>query len=410
MKYNGLWMGAVSLLMAGFLQAGDWSQLHGPNRNGAASADEPVPALWTADGPSVRWSRPVGDGYAGPVVVGDRVWLFHRVGAVDRLEAFSVTDGQSICADEQPSRYVDRMGHHSGPRAVPAVDDQRVFAFGADGVLRAVDRQTGKRIWTVDTADRYGSEDGFFGRVCSPLVEGDQVVVQVGGPKQAGIVAFDRATGEQRWHVTDHEAGYASPVAATMKGRRELFCLTREGLVVIDPKPGRVLFERRFRAAMHASVNAATPIIVDDSILLTASYETGAALLRRTGDGVQERWASDEAISSQYVTPVVHDGFIYGVDGREASGFRLRCVEWATGRVRWTVDPFAVSSLILVRDHLLILTERGELILAPASPEAFAPVARAQVLGHGTRAYPALANKHFYARDPRRLSCFKMSE
>jgi len=400
-RFIGMIAVGCALALGAAAQAENWPQWMGPDRNGVS--DEAISTAWPAAGPPVRWSAAVGVGYAGPAVVGDRLYLFHRVGDEDRLESRSADTGKAIWSDAAPARYVDRMGHNSGPRAVPTVAGGRVFAHGSDGFLRCVEASGGKRLWSVDTAERFGTEDGFFGRVCSPLVEGDRVILNVGGREGAGIVAFDVKDGTVVWKSTDHEAGYASPVAATIGGRRYVFVFTRAGVVALNPADGSVYFQKRYRARAHASVNAATPLVLGDKLFVSASYNVGAGLWQ-IGDGEpQVIWSADDVLSNQYATSVHRDGFLYGFDGRSATGFRLRCVGAATGKVCWTVDPFPEGSLILAGDHLLILTAAGELIAAPASPEGFKPAARASILGNETRAQPALAGGFYYARGPKKL-------
>jgi len=159
---------------------------------------------------------------------------------------------------------------------------------------------------------------------------------------------------------------------------------------------------------MNASVNAATPLVVGDLVFLSASYQTGAALLRVEGNSVEKIWGADDVLSNHYATSVYADGFLFGFDGRQEYGENLRCVEFKTGKIRWSGDRFGAGTVILAGKRLLILTENGELLLAPASSDGFKTVARAQLLPNGVRAYPALADGHLYARSKDTLVCIDL--
>jgi outer membrane protein assembly factor BamB len=383
----------------------DWPQFLGPTRDGTY-AGSAVAKAWPDAGPRVVWRRDVGQGFSGPVVVGGRLFLFHRVDDREVLDCLDARTGEPLWSDSAPTSYVDDFGFDEGPRATPAVSSGRVFTFGAQGNLICRDVSTGKPVWSVDTAAKYNAPKGFFGMACSPLVEGDRVIVIVGGKPGAGVVAFDAKTGEPAWQSTDDEAGYASPVVASLAdGRRRVFVFTAGGLNVLDPRDGAVESRFPWRAPVRASVNAATPLVGRDKVFLSASYEAGAALLRIEGKALKPIWSGDDTLSSHYSTPVLHKGLLFGFHGRQEQGPSLRCVELTTAKVRWEQEGLGAGSIILAGDKLLILTEKGELILAPATADGFKPVSRAQILPFECRAHPALAEGRLYARGKGKLVC-----
>ena len=169
-----------------------------------------------------------------------------------------------------------------------------------------------------------------------------------------------------------------------------------------------MLYQYRWRARQAASVNAATPIVANDRIFLSASYSTGAVLLQVANNSVKPIWSGDESMSNHYSTSVLKDGYLYGFDGRQEFGQTLRCVELATGKVMWNVDGFGAGTLLIAGDTLVITRESGELALATASPKAFRFNARAQLIKGVVRAYPALANGRYYVRNDRQLAAFDL--
>jgi outer membrane protein assembly factor BamB len=300
------------------------------------------------------------------------------------------------------------MGHDPGPRSTPAIADGLVFTFGAEGMLSCWSLAGGAKTWSVDTKKEFGARQGFFGLACSPLVEGGTIIVNVGGRSGAGIVAFDKAKGKVLWKTSEDEASYASPVAATIGGRRVLFVLTREVLEALGPTDGKSFFHYPWRPSMHASVSGATPLVIGDQIFLSACYDKGATLLRFKEGTPEQVWSSDEALSSHYATAVHRDGFLYGFDGRADPGFQpptLRCVELKTGKVRWSEGSMKAGTVTLAGDQLLVLTGSGELLRASATPDGFKMSARAQILGLEARAHPALADGLFFARSKDKLVC-----
>jgi outer membrane protein assembly factor BamB len=285
-----------------------------------------------------------------------------------------------------------------------------VYTFGAEGVLHALDLATGKRLWRVDTHSKFGVRKGFFGAAASPLVEGGVVYLNVGGPKGAGLVAFDVRDGKVLWTATNDEAGYSSPIAATIDRVRSILCFTRAGLVAADPASGKIRFQFPWRSRTNASVNAAVPVVSGDLVFLSASYNTGAIVLRVAGNQIEKLWSSDDALSSHYASSVSKDGYLFGFHGRQEFGQSLRCVELKTGKVRWSVDGFGAGTVTLLADRLLIVREDGEALLAAASPQAFRPQTKARLLPAVVRSYPAVADGRVYLRNEKTLIAYSLTD
>ena len=388
--------------------AADWPQLHGPTRDGIYVAVGLADA-WPKEGPPLLWQKQIGAGFAGPVVAGGKVILFHRIEDSEVVQALDAKSGAELWRFDYPTAYVDGFGFDPGPRGVPTIADGKVFTFGAEGTLHCLDLATGAKVWSVATKKDFSARLGFFGLACSPLVEGNAVLVNIGGENGAGIVAFEKATGKVLWKATDDEASYSSPVAADIGGKRLALFLTRGHLFALTPTDGKVAFEFPFKPPMQASVTGASPLVTGDTILLTASYGTGATALRVARGKPEKLWASDDILSSQYASVVQRDGFIYGLDGRVDTGPKpsLRCVELKTGKVRWSKAGFGGGTLLLAGDQLLALTVQGELVRAAATPAGYQETARAQVAPF-VRAYPALADGLFYARSKDKLLCLDL--
>lgn len=390
--------------------AGDWPQILGPHRNGVADGERIQP--WGAGGPRTLWTYPLGEGYAGPAVLGERVVVFHRVGDIERVEALDAATGQSRWKADFRATYAPGVDPDTGPRCVPLIHDGAVYVYGAAGDLHGVKLADGKKLWSRSMLRDFNGDEGYFGAGSSPLVVAGRLLVNVGGRAGAGLVAVGLSDGATLWQATDERASYSAPTAVVLDGRPHAVFVTRLNVVCVDPRDGVVRVRFPF-GQRGATVNAATPLVGEFGLFVTASYGVGARLAKFSRNGFELVWENDESLSSQYPTPVVRDGFLYGVHGREDVGVgQLRCVEAATGKVRWSVPDFGMAHLILTGDRLLVLSVQGRLRLATASPDRLDTLATATVSTSVTRALPALANGRLYVRETSgqggNLRCFNL--
>lgn len=408
----------VSTICSGAAIAGDWPQILGPNRNGIAQ-NESIADSWPAGKPEFVWQRPVGDGYAGISVKQNTAILFHRVDDEEIAEGMNAQTGQKLWRFTSPTEYVPSFNPDAGPRAAPVIHDELVYLYGARGNLSCVRLKDGQQIWQRDTFADFSNRrpsrgepaEGYFGFASSPIIEGDALLLNVGGSgKDAGIVAFDRKTGKTLWTATDERASYSSPVAATIDGQRHIVFATRLKVVSVAPENGRVLFEFPF-GKLGPAVTAANPLVLGNSIFITGSYQFGAVLARAGHSGALEVWSSDEILSSQYTTAIAHDGMLFGIHGRQDSApAELRCINPITRQVMWKETGFGYATLILADEKLLIMKTDGELILAAADTRKYRELARATLFEGRvtTRALPSLSNGLFYIRDGQTLKCFDL--
>jgi len=378
------------------LSAGDWPQHLGPARNGFyADAD----FTWSGGPLQTAWTRKVGAGFAPPVAAGGKVFIFHRLNDEEIIEALDARTGKLLWKAAYSTGYRDDFGFDEGPRGAPCVAGATIYTYGAEGTLTASDAATGKRLWQRNAMKDFGAPKGYFGAVCAPVVFENKVLVGVGGANGGGIVAFGQSDGKTHWQALSDEAGYSSPVIAPLNGQPRAVFFTRTGLAVLDPRDGKVHAQHRWRSRSAASVNAATPLVSGNQIFLTASYGTGAVLLDLSSGQPKEVWSGDDSLSAHYATPVLKDGFLYGYHGRQEMGAELRCVEWKTGKVRWTNERFGAGSIVLVRNRILMVRETGQVVLAEANPAGFQGVATHKAFDGGVRAYPAIAGGMLFLRN-----------
>lgn len=389
----------------------DWPQFLGPERTGSTSDPTPLLEKFPDTGPTVLWKYSLGTGFAGPIVSQGTVFIFHRLGGEAHLQALVAQTGVKQWDFTYATDYQDSFGFDNGPRACPTVAGERVFLYGAEGKVHALARESGKLLWKRDMVQDFGSEQGFFGRAGAPLVVEDRVIIQPGGAA-ASVVALDATTGKTLWKAGHQEAGYASPILWKNAPGSCIVCLLREGLLGLSPKDGKVVFEKAYRSSMNASVNAATPVPLDtQQFFTTACYGTGAALWQQGSGSLESVWKETDKLDGHYATPVFSQGHLFGMHGRQdmGSGPELRCIEAATGKLKWASGRLGAADVIAADGKLLVVTERGELILAEQNASAWKILDRGQIMGAGHRSPPALAQGILYARDKEKLVAIKLT-
>jgi outer membrane protein assembly factor BamB len=418
-------------------EGSDWPTFLGPNADGS-SPEKGILTAWPKAGLKQLWECSLGVGYAPPVVANGRLFHFDRFGDNARVTARNAETGELIWKFEYPTAYEDIYGYDSGPRACPVVDGDRLYVHGAEGMLYSLTAADGMEVWKVDTKATYRFHQNFFGVGSVPVVDGDLLIVPVGGsPKGprptdlrmakgdgSAIVAFDKKTGEERYKFGDELASYASPTIATIGGKRVGLYFARGGLLGFDPRAGKQLFHYKWRSRLEESVNASNPVVVGDTVLLTECYEKGAALVKVAADGKlgtvwsdAEKDTLDKSLMGHWCTPAYHDGFVYGSSGRHTNEASLRCVDWKTGDVKWEERRTTRTMLLKVDGHLVSFAENGELRLVKLNPQKYEEVARWEVPGltYPSWAPPILSRGLLYlrgkdetVRNGHKLMCFEL--
>lgn len=399
-------VGSMLVLSTISLRAGDWPQILGPHRNGIAEK-ESLRTEWGSAKLAPLWSVACGSGLAGVVVGEGTVVLFHRQNDEEMLSAFDAVTGQPRWAKGFPTTFQAAIVDDDGPRAVPTIAGGKIFAYGAQGRLICVDFKTGAAIWNRETHKEFNAPGGYFGAGSAPLVEGKLVIVNVGGPKGAGMVAFDVATGKPVWRTSDELASYAAPISATIDGQRRVLAITRYQFLGLDPASGAEMFRVPF-GARGPTVNGASPVLIGQSAFLTASYGIGAKSVKLAANSAAVTW-ENEILSSQYSTPIIHDGMVFGVDGRQDGGpVSLKCFDPATRQMKWEESLPQYATLIAADGLLLVMQTDGVLRVIALDVGKYVEKATLKLLTGTTRPLPALANGRLYVRNERMLACFDL--
>jgi outer membrane protein assembly factor BamB len=385
-------------------QVVDSPQFMGANRDGVLRGVK-LATDWKTMPPKELWRQPIGAGWSSFAVVQGRAFTQEQRGEEELVTCYDLFTGRLLWAHTDRARFFQWQGGE-GPRATPTVDGGRVFTYGSTGILNCLDAATGQRVWSRAVLTENALENIEWGMSTSPLVVDGLVIVTGGKTEGPVLFAYDRETGGPRWKAGRDFASYASPIVATLAGRRVILSNNATSLAACDPADGAVLMEYRWGEAKwpKGSQPVALP---DDRVFVSAGYGMGCRLVKvaASADGklaATELWRSIR-MKTQFNSAMVRDGFLYGLDDA-----RLACVDLATGERRWKDGRFGSGQSLLVGDVVLVQSEPGAVFLCGAQPDGYRELARLEALRSKTWNYPTLAGRYLLVRNDREAACFEL--
>ena len=415
----------------------DWPGFLGINGQ-SKSSETGILTDWSDGKLKMLWQRETGEGYGMGSVAQGRFYHFGLIDSKATLVCVNAETGKEIWKFAYQSDYKDLYGYDSGPRASPVIDDGRVYIYGVEGQLHCLNAYSGEPIWNINLSKRFAVIQNFFGVASTPVVYEDLLLVMVGGspneskkappgaldqvqPNGSGIVGLDKVTGKIKFQCVDDLASYSSLKLSQLEGQPILLAFMRDALFGIKPGEGKVAFRFPWRAKKLESVNAAMPIAIeDDHVLITECYEKGAALLKFSNLKPELVWSDqgkrDVALKSHWCTPILAGDVMYGCSGRNPGTSQLRCVDWKTGQVKWSKSGLGRSSLAMVDGHLIVLGEKGELMLIKQNQNKFELVTKYQPgpSGGGVKfqepcwAAPIISHGLLLVRGKKTIACFDL--
>ncbi len=385
------------------LKPAEWPGFRGPGRDGVARGVR-INTDWTSSPPVPLWHRPIGPGWSSFAVNGDLLYTQEQRGEDEIVACYRVGNGEPIWRHRDKVRFWESNGG-AGPRATPTLVNGRVYAFGATGILNALDAGNGAVVWSRDVAADTDKKIPMWGFSSSPLVIDDLVVVAASGK----LVAYDIATGKSRWFGPDLPGSYSSPHRATIDGVEQILLLTASGATSVSPTDGKVLWQHSWPEGTTIVQPAMTS---DGDVLINSLTATGGLGIRRLavahGSGgwtVTERWTST-GLKPYFNDFVVHNGHAYGFDGAI-----LSCIDLQDGKRKWKGGRYGDGQLVLLPDQdlLLVVSEEGELALVKATPDQFTEIARVKAIDGKTWNHPVLVRDYLLVRNGEEMAAFKLS-
>ncbi|EMI20797.1 secreted protein [Rhodopirellula maiorica SM1] len=377
----------IACIFPATLVAEDWYRWRGPDLNGISSETD-----WKAEWPSgklpIAWTIDVGTGFSSVVVQDNRVYTLGHVDDHAVVYCVDASDGHVIWKHAYPAS-LDARDFEGGPTTTPTIDGDRLYVLSRAGALFCFDNQSGEVRWQKQIADVAEVRLPGWGFAAAPLVVGDKLVLTLG---ESGAVV-NKHNGDLIWSSPDRECGYASPVP--IHETHTVVFPSGRSFTGVDLETGQPQWSLRWLTSFGC--NAADPIIHDGKMFLCSGYNRGAALFQLTDDEPELIWKNKNMLNQLHGS-LLYDGHLYGIDGDMEAGARLTCLSWETGEVVWSEDELKPGGLSLADGKLIVLTEVGELVLAPATPNGFHEISRAKVLDGKCWTVPVLSSGRVFCR------------
>lgn len=382
----------VALVSAPITQASDWHAFRGPQQDGT-STESKWSAKFPADGPKILWKKNVGTGAASVVVSGEHAITMGNRNGRDFVVSLNPETGEENWSFDYECAFDKRM-FDGGTASTPTIDGDHVYTLSYDGHIHCLTLKDGKRVWAKHARQDFGGKLSRWKYAGSPLVLGNAVIFDIGG-KTNSTLALNKKTGAKLWGSDSGNAGYATPVS--FKAGRSTGVVVAKGTYVIghDAKTGRKLFSFPWKTSYD--VNAATPIILGDKILVSNGYGPGGTAMFSLSGQPKRLWFNSD-LKPKTSSPVTYKGAIYGVS---QIGGKLLCINAASGKTMWEERGFGGGTLTLAGDKIIALSDRGELVIAQATTSGFKPISRAKILSGTCWVNPVLANGRLYCKNNR---------
>ena len=388
------------------VSAQDWPQWRGPNRDGGATGFT-EPAAWP-DTLKQQWKVDIGSGYATPLLVGNRLYTFTRQGNEEVLQALDAATGKSVWRTSYAApfeMFAATAKHGPGPKSTPAFANGRIFTFGMSSIVTAFDAASGRQLWQKPVP----AQQPMFHTGMSPVVDGDRVIIHVGGPKDTGLVAYDVATGAERWKWTGDSPAYGSPIIAELAGTRQVVVFTNQYLVGVAAANGQLLWQRPFTTPSNTT--SQTPIIYKDMVI-QAGRENGFTAFRVVRNGTswstENMWRTDEA-SVHMSNSVVVDSVLYGLSHLNSGQYFA--LDLDSGKVLWKSEPRQAENAAVVKagTTLFLLQNDAKLIILKANRSGFNPVKRYEVATGETWSQPVVSGNRIFVKDVSNLTLWTLN-
>jgi outer membrane protein assembly factor BamB len=399
-----------------------WPAYRGGNGEGITT--ELIATSWPTQGLKLVWRVPIPGGFSSFAIAegktytvvtrdieGVRSEVCIALGARDGKELWATPTGIAKYQGGADSGAPGNQGG-DGPRSTPTWNDGKVYVYSIDMVLLCLNGSTGAQIWKKDIIKECAGRPISWQSAASPVIDENRVFVQGGGPGQS-FLALNKDTGEVLWKVGDELSTHATPIALTLHGTKQVLFMTQSGLVSLETNSGKELWRFAFP---YRTATACLPVVAGDVIFCTAGYDIGAAACRITkgtsGFEVQQLWRAkgNNPAASLWSPPVHKDGFLYGMIGFKKYGTgALKCLELASGAVKWQQEGFGAGNVVLAGENLVCLADDGRLVLVKASPLNYQEIAQFKAIDGKCWSYPAISEGKVYLRSTKEAACYEIS-
>jgi outer membrane protein assembly factor BamB len=380
---------SISAIGTGFYstaEAADWPNYRGPNHNGISN-ETGWSATWPEGGPKVLWKTSIGNGFCSIAVSNGRAYTMGNIKNNDILYCFDAKTGKEIWKKSYPCPLY-KKNHEGGPSATPTVDGNAVYTFSKDGDAIRFNAATGQKVWHKNLNKELGIKHPTWYFASSPFIIDNIVILNAGS---RGI-ALNKADGSVIWESGKDPTGYATAVPFTSNGQKCVAIFAAKEIVGVVAATGKIVWQFPWKTSYDANIG--DPIISGNTVFVCTGYNRGCALLKIEGSNVTEVW-QNKNMRNHFNCSVLWQGYVYGFDEKK----ELRCLDFKTGQMKWSKGGLGKGSLMIADGKLIILSERGKLVIAEASPQGFKELSSAQILTGKCWTVPVLANGRIYARN-----------
>jgi outer membrane protein assembly factor BamB len=380
-----------------------WTDFRGPNRLGHYS-EGAIRTTFPSQGPERLWRQPIGGGYASFVIANARAFTIEQRRNREVVAAYDLQNGRELWTQGWQALFSEAMGG-DGPRATPVWDSGRIYAMGAAGDFVVLDADTGKRVWSKNILVENKAENVYWGMANAPLIVGESVIVTPGGPNGRSVVAYNKHTGNFLWGALDDRAAYTSPMLMTLAGKQQIVLATATRIVGLAVEDGKLLWD--FPWVTNQGINSAQPIATDENqLFVSAGYDHGSVLLEiaPASEGFTARavWETRN-LKNRFNSSVLYDHHIYGFD----EGI-FACIDARTGERKWKGGRYGYGQALLAGDHILVLTETGDVVILKATPDSLQEVATFAAIEGKTWNHPAIAGGILLVRNAREMAAYRI--
>lgn len=381
---------------------GNWPQWRGPNRDGI-STETGLLKQWPTAGPPLAWKTSgAGNGYSSLAISNGRIYTLGLRGDREYVIAFDVATGKQVWATAHGGAYRDGRG--DGPRGTPTIDGDRLYALGGNGDLSALDAQTGRIVWTMNILQKFGGSQIQWGISESPLVIGEKVMVNPGGPG-ASVIALNKKDGSLIWKSQSDKAGYSSGMPVKANNATQVVFFTDRRALGLDLATGKLLWE--YPRASNDVANVATPVVRGNRVFVSSDYGTGAGLLEVKADGTAQEVYFTKEMKNHHSSSILIGDYLYGF-----SSDRLVAMRFDTGEVAWRDRSVGKGSLVYADGNLYAFSENGVVGLVEASPTGYHEKGRFSIKQESlpTWTHPVIAGGRLYLRDQDTIYAYDVRE
>jgi outer membrane protein assembly factor BamB len=383
-------------------QSGDWPQWRGPNRDGV-SKETGLLKQWPTDGPPLVWKATgAGTGYSSLAITGGRIYTMGVRGDREYVIAFDANTGKELWATANGDRYRDSRG--DGPRGTPTIDGDRLYALGGNGDLSAIDTKTGKIIWAINILQKFGGQNPNWGISESPLVIGEKLLVNAGGP-EASVIALNKKDGSLIWKSQSDAAGYSSAMPVQIGSTTQVVFFTHQRALGVDLKDGRLLWQ--YQKASNDVANVATPVVKGNRVFVSSDYGAGAGLVEIKADGTAQEVYFTKEMKNHHSSSILVGDYLYGF----SSGI-LTAMKFDSGDVAWRDRSVGKGSLVYADGHLYAFSENGVVGLVEATSTGYKEKGRFRIQQESlpTWTHPVIAGGRLYLRDQNTIYAYDVRE